>query len=87
MPQNDIPQYAVDITKRYFQAVQKLHDDGKIRGLGTLAKKWDASRYVLSTTRSYPEKKRLNTEFIYYLSRDYNVSLEWLFHGTGSIFK
>lgn len=87
MPQNEIPSSAVSITERFYEAVAMLQSRGEIRGLGTLAKKWDTSRFVLSTTRSKPSTKRLNTEYIYYISRDYKVSLDWLFFGRGEPFK
>lgn len=76
----------VHINNRYFNAVDILRKEKKIRGLGTLARNWGLSRETLSEARSYPENKRLHTEFIYALSKDYNVSLNWLFFGEGEVF-
>lgn len=81
-----LPDELILITSRYFYAVELLRQQKKIRGLGTLAKKWNLSRETLSEARSYPDNKRLHTEFIYALCRDYNVSLNWLYFGVGEIF-
>lgn len=86
MPSKEIPDISVTISERFFKAVDALVSRKCIRGLGTLAKKWDVSRFALTWSKNHPDEKRIKVEYIYYISRDYNVSLDWLFFGTGKMF-
>lgn len=86
MPSTEIPGVTIEITGRFFEAVDRLISSKQIRGLGTLAKKWGASRFSLTWSKNHPGKKRLKLEYIYYISRDFGVSLDWLFFGEGDIF-
>lgn len=87
MPTSEIPQVSILINRRFYEAIDLLKGQRKIRGLGTLAKQWDVSRFALSWSLNHPDEKRIKIEFLYYISRDYNVSLDWLFFGKGEIFK
>ena len=59
----------------------------KIRGNGTLARLWGVSLFALKWSKNHPDEKRIKVEYLYYITRDFNVSLEWLFFGNGEIFK
>ena len=85
MPSTEIPKAAIDINARFFQAVDYLVETRKIRGLKTLATLWDVSRFSLTWAKNHPEEKRLKLEYIYYIARDYNISLNWLFFGKGEM--
>lgn len=87
MSQNGIPKASLDINSRFFLAIDSLVSQKKIRGLGTLSKLWDVSRFALSWSRNHPEAKPIKVEYLYYIARDFNVSLEWLFFGQGEMFK
>ena len=80
MPSTEIPKVA-----RFFQAVDYLVETRRIRGLKTLATLWDVSRFSLTWSKNHPEEKRLKLEYIYYIARDYNISLNWLFFGKGEM--
>lgn len=87
MPQSQIPIETRQITDRFFLAVQKLIDDKQIRGIATLANRWDVSRFSMAIVKSKPDTRRLNLEVLHYLIRDYNVSSEWLMTGKGKMFE
>lgn len=87
MATNQIPKASLDINSRFFMAIDHLVSLRKIRGLGTLSKLWDVSRFALSWSRNHPEDKPIKVEYLYYIARDFDVSLEWLFFGKGEMFK
>jgi len=84
---NEIPEAAADIGQRFFTAADALRQQRRIRGLGTLAKMWGASRFEMSWAKNHPRDKRIKVEYLYYISRDFGVSLEWLFFGKGTMFQ
>lgn len=86
MPANEIPEVALQINARFFDAVSCLVSDKKIRGLQTLARQWGVSRFALTWSKHHPEDKRIKIEYLYYIARDYNVSLMWLFFQEGEMF-
>ena len=85
MPATEIPQITLDINTRFFQAVDYLVATKQIKGLKTLSTKWDVSRFALTWAKNHPSEKRLKLEYIYYIVRDFGISLEWLFFGTGEM--
>lgn len=86
MQRTTIPQETIEITARFYEAVDELIRTKEIRGLGTLAKRWGLGRFSLSMGKNHIETKRLNMEYFFYLSRDYRVSPHWLFYGIGDMF-
>ncbi len=86
MPASDIPQVSIDICGRFFEAVEVLKRERKIRGTATLARLWGASVFAMKWSKNHPDEKRIKVEYLYYIARDFNVSLNWLFFGTGDIF-
>lgn len=87
MPSTEIPQVSIDICNRFFEAVDALRIKKLIRGTGTLARLWGTSTFSMKWSKNHPDKKRIKVEYIYYIVRDFNVSLEWLFFGKGDMFK
>ena len=87
MPSTEIPQISIDICGRFFEAVEILRQKKLIRGTGTLARQWGTSLFSMKWAKNHPHEKRIKVEYLYYISRDYNVSLDWLFFGKGDIFK
>lgn len=85
MPSTEIPKAAIDINERFFHAVDYLVETRRIRGLKTLSNLWDVSRFALTWSKNHPEEKRLKLEYIYYIARDFNISLNWLFFGKGEM--
>ena len=82
-----IPHITMQINERFFQCVDDLCNRRIIRGLGTLAKQWDVSRFILTWSKHHPQETSIKIEYIYYLVRDYDVSLDWIFFGKGPMYK
>ena len=76
----------IAISKRFFMAVDTLKLQGKLHGLLVFTNKHNINRWNLYTVKNNPEKATLKPEYIYYLCSDYNVSLEWIFYGTGDFY-
>lgn len=87
MPATEIPQISIDICNRFFEAVEILKRERLIRGTATLARLWGTSVFSMKWSKNHPDEKRIKVEYLYYIARDFNVSLDWLFFGRGDIFK
>ncbi|MCQ2976263.1 MAG: hypothetical protein MJ211_15795 [Bacteroidales bacterium] len=80
-------QDSTEITKRFFDALQKLKANGIIRGKQTFARK-----YNIDNRNFYKAEKDMNrnifqTSWLLYLVRDYYVSAHWLLTGEGSFLR
>jgi len=85
MPKSEIPSISKEIANRFYLATEHLQSTKQIRGLGTLAKEWNVSRFSMSWSKNHPDDKRIKVEYLYYIARDYNISLDWLFFGKGDM--
>lgn len=77
----------VEITKRFFLALEKLRELRKIRGLQTFTRQYNLNKWNMVTLRNEPEGHILKTECLAFLVRDYGISAEWLLLGRGEMFK
>lgn len=82
-----ISQEGVDITNRFFQALNELKSLDRIKGIKSFTDEHDINRWNLYTVMQNPEKSILKPEWIRYLCKDYNVSLKWIFFGIGNMFE
>lgn len=82
----NISKEGVLVTKRFFEAIDMLKAQKKIRGLQTFTNRYDINRWNLVTVRTQPEVSVLKPEWIVYLVRDYGISADWILLGRGGMF-
>ena len=81
-----ITQDGLNITARFFEAFETLRQNKELRGLQTFTRAHGLNYWNVMSIRNSPDKHTLRPEYIMWLSQDYNVSLEWLFFGTGMFY-
>jgi len=84
MPTLSLPPETIELTERFFSALDVLSQQKVIRGKATFVK-----RYGLDLRNFYKVQEhqiRIKPEWLVYLVRDYNVSAEWLMMGRGGMF-
>lgn len=77
----------VEVTKRFFEAIDMLKAQKRIRGLQTFTRAYDINRWNINTVKFNPQQNALKTEYCVYLCRDYGISPEWLLLGRGGMFE
>lgn len=87
MPRMIISPEGVEITNRFFEAIDMLRLQKKIRGLKTITDEVGANQGNTQFIKTDPSSHVLKPELLAYLVRQYNVSAEWLLCGTGKMFK
>lgn len=80
-----ISEDGVEITKRFFEAIDMLIAQKRIRGLLTFTKAHDINYWNITTVRNQPEVSVLKPEWLSYLVQDYGISSEWLLTGRGGM--
>lgn len=81
-----ISQEGIDVTKRFFEAIDILKAQKKIRGLQTFTNSHGINRWNMNTVKWNPDRSVLKPEWIVYLIRDYNISPNWILLGVGNMF-
>ena len=87
MPRMIISPEGVEITNRFFEAIDMLRFQKKIRGLKTITDEIGANQGNTQFIKTDPSSHVLKPELLAYLVRKYNVSADWLLCGTGEMFK
>ena len=82
----NISKEGVNVTNRFFEAIDMLKAQKKIRGLQTFTRQYDINRWNLNTVKLNPDKSVLKPEWIVYLVRDYGISSDWILLGKGNMF-
>lgn len=75
------------IIKRFFEALQRLKADRKIRGKQTFTREHEINRWNMNTLEKDPSRDIFQTAWLTYLVEDYNVSAQWLLTGHGNFYK
>lgn len=78
------PQECKDITRRFFEALDMIKAQKRIRGLQTFTRTYGENYWNFHTTRK--DGLRIKQEWLTYLVRDYDVSATWLLTGMGGMF-
>lgn len=76
----------VAITDRFFEAIDILRSQKKLRGLQTLTRNHGMNYGNVAFIKSHRDTSVLKPEILAYIAKDYGISCEWLLLGTGSVF-
>ena len=83
----NISKEGIEVTKRFFEAIDMLKAQKRMRGLLTFTKAHDINYWNINTVRNQPDVSVLKPEWITYLVLDYGISAEWVLTGRGGMFK
>lgn len=75
------------IVRRFFEALQRLKADRKIRGKQTFTRKHEINRWNMNTLEKDPSRDIFQAAWLTYLVEDYSVSPQWLLTGRGNFYK
>lgn len=78
------PQECLDITRRFFEALDMIKEQKRIRGLQTFTREYGENYWNFHTAKK--NSLRIKQEWLTYLVRDYDVSADWLLTGRGDMF-
>ena len=78
---------SISVTCRFFEAIDILIAQKKLRGLQTFTKTYSLNYGNTCSIKENPTHGFLKSECLVFLCRDFNVNPEWLLLGSGSIFK
>lgn len=75
------------IVGRFFEALDRLKADRKIRGIQTFTRRYDINRWNLQTLSGNYESNIFQPCWLTYLVQDYGVSASWLLLGVGDFYE
>ena len=75
------------IIRRFFEALYRLKDDGKIRGKQTFTREFDINRWNLNSLEKICQWDIFQPAWLSYLVREYKVSPRWLLTGEGDFYE
>jgi hypothetical protein len=76
----------VEITKRFFIAIDVLRANKVIRGLKTFTRKYNINYGNMNTIKNHSKDRILKPEYIAYLCKEYGINSNWILFGEGNIF-
>ncbi len=75
------------IVSRFFQALQRLKADRKIRGKQTFTRKYNINRWNMNTLEKDHTRDIFQPAWLTYLVEGYGVSAQWLLTGKGDFYE
>ena len=78
------PQECIDVTNRFFEALEAIKGQKRMRGLNTFVRQYGLHWWNFVTCQK--QRLRIKQEWLTYLVRDYDVSAKWLLTGKGKMF-
>lgn len=74
------------IVMRFAEALARLKNDRKLRGVQTFTRAYGINRRNLYKALQTPESNIFQVAWLSYLARDFNVSPAWLLTGNGEFY-
>lgn len=78
------PRECLEVTKRFFEALDMIKAQKRIRGLQTFTRMYNENYWNFNTVKK--TGSRIKQEWLTYLVRDFDVSATWLLTGAGAMF-
>ncbi len=78
------PQECLDITRRFFEALDLIKEQKRIRGLKSFTVKYGVNYWNFNAWKK--TGSRIKQEWLTYIVRDFDVSAMWLLTGEGPVF-
>ena len=75
------------IVGRFFEALERLKADKKIRGKQTFTRAHNINRWNMLTLEKDHSRDIFQPAWLTYLVEDYGVSAQWLLTGVGDFYK
>lgn len=75
------------IIGRFFEALQRLKTDRKIRGKQTFTRAHDINRWNMNTLEKDHSRDIFQPAWLTYLVEEYGVSAQWLLTGNGEFYR
>ena len=75
------------IVRRFFEALERLKADKRIRGKQTFTRAYDINRWNMLTLEKDPSRDIFQPAWLTYLVEDFGVSAQWLLTGVGEFYK
>lgn len=82
----NIPNSALEISGRFFKAIEVLKNERKIRGLQTFTRMHGINYGNMVTLKHNLDRRTFRIEYLAYIAEDFGVSCEWLLLGKGPMF-
>lgn len=76
----------IDITNRFFYAIDMLKKFKVIRGLQTFTRAHNIHYGNIAVVKKEPGKRIVKPEWIKWLCEDYDVSIDYIMFGKGHVF-
>jgi hypothetical protein len=76
----------IQISKRFFEALDALIVRGDLRGVQTFTDKYGIDYRNIFRAKNTPEKTSVGMVWIAHLARDFGVSAHWVLTGQGKMF-
>ena len=77
---------SIAVVNRFYEAIARLKDDKKIRGLKTFSHRYGINDRNIWLQRREPERNIFQPAWLSYMVRDYAVSATWLLLGEGEFY-